>query len=111
MSQSSFNFPNQNTVTGALTSPVARAADPKPSKLAAAEITASGRREGQLLAVLALVKKFPRSTSLELSRHSSLDRYVVARRLPELAHAGLVAKRSVRQCVVGHRPATTWEAI
>ena len=111
MTQSSFDFIPRGTVHSALSSPVARTTDPKQSHLAAAEVTASGRREGQLLAVLALVKKFPRSTSLELSRHSSLDRYMVARRLPELEKAGLVAKRAVRECHVGHRPATTWEAI
>jgi hypothetical protein len=112
MSQASFEFRAESgTVRAALEVPVARKADPMPSKLAAEQVTASGRREGQLLAVLALLRRHPRSTSLELSRHGSLDRYIVARRLPELEHVGLVRRLPARICIVGNRQATVWEAI
>jgi hypothetical protein len=90
---------------------IARKSDPKPSHLAAGGITRSGRREGQCLAVLALVRKYPCSTSLELASNSNLDRYVIARRLPELEKAGYIARRNVRECSVGKRPATTWQAL
>jgi hypothetical protein len=51
--------------------------------------------------VLALVKAHPGSTSLELAQHTtSLDRYAIARRLPELedekVHKGLVGDRRPR---------------
>ena len=95
----------------ALEHPIAANLDPVTSFQAAKEITASGKRHGQLIGVLALVKLYPRSTSLELSRHSGFDRYVIARRLPELASAGLVVRRDARLCMVGNRPAVTWEAI
>lgn len=90
--------------------PIARRSDPETSHLAAGEVTASGRREGQLLGVLALVRKYPLSTSLELAQKSTFDRYVTARRLPELEHSGLVVKRAARLCTVGNRLAVTWEA-
>lgn len=102
-----------STVVGierALRVPVAAKSDPGTSHEAAQAITRSGRREGQLMGVLALIKKHPLSTSLELSRYG-FDRYVTARRLPELAKAGLVMRRKVRECTVGKRPATTWEAV
>ena len=95
----------------ALEHPIAANADPTTSFLAAKEVTQSGNREGQLLGVLALVKRYPQSTSLELSRRSGLDRYVIARRLPELASAGLVIQCAARRCMVGNRPAVTWEAL
>ena len=95
----------------ALASPIARRSDPEPSNLAAGEITASGARENQLHAVLELVRQFPRKTSLELSRYSELDRFCIARRLPELEHGGLVSKCGVRTCEVGKRRATIWEAV
>jgi hypothetical protein len=109
MNQASFSF--FNPIDQALAVPVARRSDPEPSHSAAREMTSSGRREGQLQGVLALVRKYPLSTSLELASRSQFDRYVIARRLPELERAHLVTKRSVRQCTVGNRPATTWEAL
>ena len=105
-----FSTPQQTGIERALRVLVAAKNDPAPSKEAAEAITRSGKREGQLLGVLALVRRYPLSTSLELSRHG-FDRYVIARRLPELAAAGLVLRRKVRQCTVGNRPATTWEAM
>jgi hypothetical protein len=94
----------------ALATPVARRSDPESSHLAAREVTDSGRMEGQCLGVLALLKKHPLSTSLELGQHG-YDRFVCARRLPQLERAGLVARRSPRICTVGNRKAVTWEAL
>ena len=98
-------------IEAALSAPIVRATDPEPSHSAAKAITASGRRETQLKAVLGLVKKYPLSTSLELSEKSGMDRYVLARRLPELAAGHLVSRRPARLCLVGNRLATVWESL
>ena len=95
----------------AMRHPIAAAYDPETSRESAEKITASGKREGQLQGVLALVKRYPLSTSLELASHSSFDRYVIARRLPELASAHLVVRRSPRECLVSGNKSVTWEAL
>ena len=110
MIQAAFEFA-PNPVHKALRQPIAANADPETSHIAGRQITESGKREGQLLGVLALVKRYPRSTSLELSHKGGFDRYIIARRLPELAAAKLVDRRAPRVCTVGNRPATTWEAL
>lgn len=92
----------------ALEMPIARQDDPEASHLAAEEITASGRRQNQQREVLALVVRHPGRTSLELSRAGALDRYVIARRLPELEEGGLVLRGEQRLCSVGRRLATIW---
>jgi len=94
----------------ALHTPIARRNDPGSSKVAAREITESGLRARQQAEVLRLVRAYPKHTSLELAQHGSLDRYVIARRLPELERAGLVRRGEIRRCAVGARPALTWES-
>lgn len=93
----------------ALDQPIARRSDPVTSQEAARSITDSGVRGEQHRIVLDLVKHHPRSTSLELARHGDIDRYIVARRLPELEKAGLVRKAEIRICRIGSRNALTWE--
>jgi hypothetical protein len=92
--------------------PVARASDPKTSHEAAHAVTASGRRDEQLAQVLDLVKAHPGSTSLELAQYSqTLDRYAIARRLPELEDEKLVYKGLPREAVIAgvkQRNAVTW---
>ena len=110
MNQDAFEFA-PNPIHKALQHPIAASADPETSHSAGREITASGKRHGQLLGVLALVKRYPRLTSLELSRKSTFDRFITARRLPELASAGLVIRGAARRCTVGNRASVTWEAI
>lgn len=90
--------------------PIARRTDPESSKAAAEDITESGLRAHQQAEVLRLVRAHPKHTSLELAQHGSLDRYAIARRLPELERAGLVRRGEIRPCSVGARPALTWEA-
>lgn len=97
------------TVAAALEQPVARRTDPETSHQAARAITQSGKREGQLLAVIALVRQYPGKTSLELARCGhTLDRYQLARRLPELEKAGKVRKGSPKKCGVSEQQAHTW---
>ena len=50
----------------------------------------SGALKGQRLIALDLVKQFPGRSSKELARLGTLDRYQLARRLPELVELGYV---------------------
>ncbi len=78
---------------------------------AAQRITDSGVRGRQHREVLELVTGYPKCTSRELAKIGQMDRYVVARRLPELERAGLVRKCGARICGIGDGRAVTWEAI
>lgn len=94
-----------------IATPAARAGDPASSHHAADEITRSGKRAHQAHQALDLVRAHPQHTSLELAQHGVLDRYQLARRLPELEAAGMIERsREPRTCTVGHRPAHTWTA-
>ena len=62
-----------------------RKTDPESSKRAAREIERSGALKGQRKICLDLVTRYPGKTSKELATLGSLDRYQIARRLPELA--------------------------
>lgn len=112
--QSTFDFiPREGTVQQALDVPIARRTDPVTSHIAARAVTESGKREGQCLAILALVRIWPRKTSAELARISqgAFDRYQTARRLPELEKAGLVRKGIARTCGVNGTQAHEWEIL
>ena len=80
--------------------PIARISDPTSSHEAARAITESGERRRQSEQVLAAVRDFPGKTSLELSTKVRLDRYAVARRLPELEAVGLIQRGRIRPCAI-----------
>lgn len=86
----------------------ARRTDPEPSHDAAGALVASGALGRQQAAVLARVARSPGSTSHELAAGNAAARYMIARRLPELARLGLVLRGSARTCRVTGRTATTW---
>lgn len=89
--------------------PAARATDPVTSHEAAEHVTRSGIREAQQRNVRALVQRNPGCTSRELSILSTaLDRYQIARRLPELETARRVTKGLPRVCTITGRRAVTW---
>lgn len=88
--------------------PAARATDDVTSHLAAQEHTASGQRERHCAIVLRAVKSHPGKTSFELSLRCPLDRYEVARRLPDLLVTELVQKGPRRRCEVSGKLALTW---
>lgn len=92
----------------ALDAPASRLTDPISSEEAAKQHLMDKRMETQCLKVLDLVLRYPGKTSLELADISGMDRYIVARRLPQLEHGGMVRKGEIRQCTVGHRNAVTW---
>ena len=91
--------------------PLARNADPLSSHVAAEEVAASGRRDSQKREILEWLRSHAGDgpvTSMELARSAGLDRYVVARRLPDLERDGLVRRCAMRECGVSGRPAITW---
>lgn len=88
--------------------PIARKTDPTSSHLAAAEITASGARAHQQAQTIAAVRTYPGRTSQELAELTQIDRYTLARRLPECVTAGAVRKGEQRACAVTGRLALMW---
>ncbi len=104
---------------------IARRADPITSKLAAAEITASGKRGAQQCAVYSWVRQYPGHTALELGEKclahgGSMDRYVFGRRLSEIAadhdkHGHTLTPLvypgiDKRRCSISKKLALTWYA-
>lgn len=91
--------------------PLASAADPISSHLAAAEVTNSGRRASQKLEILTWLRGQSQAvSSMEIAAAANIDRSVVARRLPDLEHDGLVERGAMRECAVSRRQAITWRA-
>ena len=84
--------------------------DPDTSRIAEERITVTGIRGKQSRQVYDLVVKHPGSTSRELAAFSSgeLDRWQVARRLPDLQTSGMVRKGPVRKCKIDGTKAVTW---
>ncbi len=86
----------------------ARNSDPSTSFEAAHRIASSGELSRQQAAVYELLQKHDGSTSAELGRLIG-DRYLPARRLPELADKKQVVRRgNARVCAVKGTPAVTW---
>lgn len=88
--------------------PIARNTDPVTSHIAAQNMKLSGARGKQQRIALRAVIEHPGLTSRELAALCPLDRYQMARRLPELEEAGLVAKGPARECRAGGRPSVVW---
>lgn len=88
--------------------PAARATDPETSHAAAEQHTRSGARAHQQAQAIAAVRAFPGHTSFELALATELDRYMLARRLPEAVTAGAVKKGDAKACDVTGKQATTW---
>ncbi len=88
--------------------PIAANVDPITSHIAAQQITQSGARDSQKRKVLDALRKYPNKTSAELALAAAMDRYLVAKRLPDLMHDGLVEQGSIRTCRISGRPAVTW---
>lgn len=97
------------SVAAVFTPPPARArsTDPDTSHEAAEAIRSEAER--QCDEVLAMVAARPGLTSRELAAHFGVDRYMVARRLPELRDArGAVTCGDKRRCRVSGLAAMTW---
>ena len=90
--------------------------DPETSHMAEANITKSGKRETHAQMVLKILKKYPGSTSAELSRHyTEIHPYksegIFTRRLADLKNKGH-AKQGVDpvKCSVRGTMCVTWYA-
>ena len=86
----------------------ARKTDPVSSHEAADHVVGSGLAKAQQDQAEAAVYAHPGRTSLELSTMCALDRYTLARRLPELEDAGRVHRGPIRQCDISKRKAMEW---
>lgn len=99
--------------------PKARRTDPVTSHLAADHAEQAGIIGRQQEIVAELVRKHPGNTSAELAWSEDaqgLDRYAIARRLPELARQtqerpALVKQGDKRICSESGRLAVTWEPV
>lgn len=87
----------------------ARRTDPVTSHEAAGAVERSGRASVQRGQALDAVRRHPGRTSQELAELTGLDRYMLARRLPELREDLLVRNGPIRPCGITRRPAITWE--
>lgn len=70
--------------------PGARRTDPNSSHIAADRVHGENIAQRQRDEVLAMLKRWPGSTSKELASLSGLDRHLCGRRLPELEAGGYV---------------------
>ena len=98
----------------------ARNSDPVSSHFASDDLNQSGRRGEQVRFVASLLKTAYRNgiiarrrgiTSKELSHLFDVDRYLVARRLPDAAFAGLAIqgdKEHTRKCDISERQCIEW---
>jgi len=91
--------------------PIAGNTDPVSSHIAARQITQDGSRGRMKAKVLEALKTYPGRTSAELAVAAVMDRYTVARRLPDLMHDGLAEQGEMRKCLVTGRWAVTWRVI
>jgi len=98
--------------------PASRRDDPETSRTAEIEITASGDREAQQRAVVALVQMHPGATARELAliaapglpADATARYYAIQRRVSELSPQ-YVRRGDARLCRLSHRSATTlWPA-
>jgi hypothetical protein len=72
----------------------------------------SGKASQQQDTTVSVVTAQPGMTSHELARHCTLDRYQLARRLPEVEGAGRVIRGEARKCsITGHKAATWWPVV
>jgi hypothetical protein len=88
----------------------ARRSDPESSKEAAQRANASGSVKANVQRVIDLVWVKPGCTSRELAeiQNAGLDRYEIARRLPDAEELGAVRKGAKRKCRVARTSAVTW---
>lgn len=87
----------------------ARRTDPASARASADLVESRGIAPAQRGQVLSLVQRYPGKTSAELAaRVQGMDRWQVARRLPELDRAGVIMRGEQRICRVCQRRGITW---
>lgn len=74
----------------------------------AVHVGATGLQAWQQDRAAAAVKAHPGLTSMELAKATGHDRYMLARRLPELLETGRVWRGPKKPCSVSSRSGCTW---
>mgnify|MGYP001201477111 FL=1 len=87
---------------------MSRRTDPVTSHEAATELVDSGGAAKQRTKTLNALRTLGPCTSAELAQSAHMDRYVIARRLPDLARIGLASRGQRRKCRVTGRTAIVW---
>ena len=91
-----------------MSAPIARTRDPQTSHQATRHITGTGARAAQQQMAQKAVEQYPGLTSLELAQRTTLCRFMLARRLPEIEPTGAVRRGQARRCSKSGRMAATW---
>ena len=76
---------------------LARRTDPRSSHAAAKKMVDTGAIRGQALTTHNALKRYPCNTTKTLADVSGLDRYMLARRMPDLWKAGLALRIERRE--------------
>ncbi len=87
---------------------LARSTDISSSHEAAAHVVSSGLQGIQQDITAEVLKAHPGLTSMELAKATGRDRYMLARRLPELLEDGRAWRGPKKPCEVSGRSACTW---
>ena len=82
--------------------------DPVTSFMAADRAVKTGLVSRQAMAVFIAVQGNPGRTSRELAELCELDRWAIARRLPELVRVGIIRRGEKRKCEIADTLAVTW---
>ena len=88
--------------------PASRLTDPNASHDSERHINKSGVRARQQNITSKAVEQYPGLTSLELATKANMCRYMLARRLPELADFSRIIRGQERRCSISKRLAVTW---
>jgi len=88
--------------------PLYRKTDPETSRMAAEGMVVAGEWQRQKDMVYENLKRFNGSTSAELASFMNTDRYITARRLPDLQREGKAVKGHIRLCNITGRACVTW---
>ncbi len=88
--------------------PRSHRADPVTSTTAAEKLARSGRCASQKENVLEALRHNNGATSVELAAYLTVDRYLTARRLPDLERDGRARQGEMRHCRVTGTPCVTW---
>lgn len=106
MSQRSF-WPTEDAITEEVR-PIVHRVDPVTSLIAARELVETGELGRQQRIVLEALQNNAGLTSDELAAAARLDRYLVARRLPDLVRLGVARQGERRTSTLSGRPGVTW---
>lgn len=89
-------------------SALARITDPSGSHDASDLLVRSGGHAAQKERTAAAVHRHPGMTSMQLAHATGMDRYMVARRLPDLARDGRVFRGAKTLCPISNITVCTW---